>query len=229
MRDRSCDWIIQAMKWISQAVKVFPVWYNSQQPPSFELINADGFASLDFATRLLLLVLKSLQLSVSYLWSSDPGGGVCPVISRPRWQESSQVSLQRVCLSVTEVLLSWQHHPDRARGHGSLGGWLVSETVVSYFCICTVCKHTRFHVGLMSWLCVCVCFFFLPDSASAGAGRGSRCDIRQGIELWHYFTGERENHRAGVQEPALLPAAEGRQRHTRWGFKKQHFIMLKEQ
>lgn len=65
MRDRPCDRIIQAMKWISQAVKVFPVWYNSQQAPSFELINAGGFASLDFGTRLLLLLLKSLQLSVS--------------------------------------------------------------------------------------------------------------------------------------------------------------------
>lgn len=65
MRDRLCDRIIQAIKWISRAVKVFPVRYNSQKAPVFELINSDGFASLDFATRLLLLVLKSLQLSVS--------------------------------------------------------------------------------------------------------------------------------------------------------------------
>lgn len=58
---------------------------------------------------------------------------------------------------------------------------------------------------------MCVC---LPDPASAGAARGSRCDIRQGAELRHHLTGEREDHRAGVQEPAVLPAAQGRQCHT---------------
>lgn len=67
MRDRACDWIIKAMKWVSQVVKVFPVRYNSQQAPSVEVINADGCAPLFFATRLLLLALNSLQLSVSCL------------------------------------------------------------------------------------------------------------------------------------------------------------------
>lgn len=56
-----------------------------------------------------------------------------------------------------------------------------------------------------------VCF---PDPASAGAGRGSRCDNGKGAELRHHLTGEREDHRAGVQEPAVLPEAQGGQRHS---------------
>ena len=56
---------------------------------------------------------------------------------------------------------------------------------------------------------MCVCLFS-PDPASAGAGRGSGRDARQGAELRHNLTSEGEDHRAGVQEPAILPATQGR-------------------
>lgn len=58
--------------------------------------------------------------------------------------------------------------------------------------------------------------FCLSDLASAGSRRGAGCYARQGAELWHHLAGEREDHRAGVQEPAILPAAQSRQRHPGW-------------
>lgn len=55
--------------------------------------------------------------------------------------------------------------------------------------------------------------FFLSDPASDSARRGPRCDARQGAELRHHLAGEGEDHRSSVQEPAVLPEAEGGKCH----------------
>lgn len=116
-----------------------------------------------------------------------------------------------VCVcALEEARLPWWQHPNRA--------WCV------WVCVCGcsghigiflhIC-HLRFKVRMLSPRGLNTCFC-LPDLAGAGAWRGSRCDARQGAELWHHLAGEREDHRAGVQEPAILPEAQGRQCHAGW-------------
>lgn len=56
--------------------------------------------------------------------------------------------------------------------------------------------------------------FLVSDSAGAGARGGARRDARQGVELRHGVPGEGEDHRGGVQEPALLSETQGGQRHS---------------
>lgn len=60
---------------------------------------------------------------------------------------------------------------------------------------------------------MCVCF---SDLAGDGSGWGSRCDTRQGAELWHHLAGEGEDHRASIQKPTLLPEAQGWRCHSGW-------------
>lgn len=126
--------------------------------------------------------------------------------------DSLQVSLQRVCVYRIPVAITTSSSQNV---WVCIGGRQGAVTMLGYFCMSLTVRvgvhmHTHYlHVGSVWCLCV-----HLPDPASAGARRGSRRDICQGAELWHHFTGERKDHRAGVQEPAIFSAAEGRQCHT---------------
>lgn len=62
------------------------------------------------------------------------------------------------------------------------------------------------------------------DLTGAGSRRGSRRDPCQSLELRHNLPGEREDHRAGVQEPAVLPETHGGER--RLGLDKNFFHNL---
>lgn len=83
-----------------------------------------------------------------------------------------------------------------------------------------------------NWLVILICLFIwwllytwwyrytkayliFLDPAGAGSRWGSRRDPCQSPELWQHLPGEGEDHRAGVQESALLPETHGGQRRTR--------------
>lgn len=89
---------------------------------------------------------------------------------------SFQVSPQHVCLRV--CLQKPGCHDDvipteRVVMHLWVGGWVLWPRLdISAYFICV-----SYHAGLI-W-----CYLCFPDPASAGAGRGSRCDNRQGAEL----------------------------------------------
>lgn len=114
----------------------------------------------------------------------------------------------RVCVCLESLVAMTT--TSRQRGLGVwVCGWMAGcyDHVWIFLHICHLYCISLPHVSLIC-VSVCVCLrLCLPDPASAGAWRGPRCDARQGVELWYHLTGEREDHRAGVQEPAVLSAA----------------------